>query len=420
MNVLLTGANGFIGTHLALALSAAGHVVIEARREVDGASGVVQADFTRDLHARSWLPKLAGIDAVINAVGIIREHGDQTFDRIHKRAPQALFAACVAAGVRRVVQISALGAEHGVTPYFMSKRAADDYLATLPLEWTIVRPGLVYGAAGASARLITMLASLPVIPVPGRGEQRVQPIHIEDLTEAIVSLLADNELSRSRIALVGPEALSLRQFLAQLRAAMGLRPARFVGIPMPLMRAGARIAELSRHSSLDRATLSMLEAGNTGDSATTHFLLHRPPRPVAAFIDPGSLPITLLQARSAWLLPILRVSIAVVWIWTGVVSLGLYPREASHELLARTGIGRPLAPSFLFAAAALDLLFGIATLALRKRRLLWLAQIAVIVGYTAIISVKLPEFWLHPYGPILKNLPMLAAIYLLYMLERRA
>lgn len=83
-------------------------------------------------------------------------------------------------------------------------------------------------------------------------------------------LLADNELSRSRIVLVGPEALSLREFLAQLRAAMRLRPARFLPIPMPLMRAGARIAELSRHSSLDRATLSMLEAGNTGDPATTH------------------------------------------------------------------------------------------------------------------------------------------------------
>jgi hypothetical protein len=55
---------------------------------------------------------------------------------------------------------------------------------------------------------------------------------------------------------------------------------------------------------------------------------------------------------------------------------------------------------------------------LRRRRLLWLAQMLLIIGYTIIITVRLPEFWFHPYGPLLKNLPMLAAIYLLYTLER--
>jgi hypothetical protein len=65
----------------------------------------------------------------------------------------------------------------------------------------------------------------------------------------------------------------------------------------------------------------------------------------------------------------------------------------------------------------MDLLIGIAILTLRRRGWLWLAQIAVILGYTLIISVKLPEYWAHPYGPILKNLPMLVAIWLLYELE---
>ena len=140
MNVLLTGASGFIGGHLARALRAAGHLVIETRRDAGAVTSAVQADFTRDLSARDWLPKLVGVDAVINAVGILREHGQQSFECIHKRAPQALFTSCVAAGVRRIVQISALGADRGMTRYFLSKRAADDYLATLPLEWTIVRP----------------------------------------------------------------------------------------------------------------------------------------------------------------------------------------------------------------------------------------------------------------------------------------
>jgi hypothetical protein len=78
-----------------------------------------------------------------------------------------------------------------------------------------------------------------------------------------------------------------------------------------------------------------------------------------------------------------------------------------------------LADVALYSAAALDLVLGAATLLMRRRRLLWLAQFVLILGYTVIITIRLPEFWLHPYGPILKNLPMLAAIALLYGFEAR-
>lgn len=282
MNVLLTGASGFIGSHLARALRASGHVVIEVRRDPGALTSAVQADFTRDLSAREWLPKLAGVDAVINAVGILREHGEQTFECIHKRAPQALFASCVAAGVRRVVQISALGADRGMTRYFSSKRAADDYLATLPLEWTVVRPAITFGPGGSSARLFAMLAHLPLVPLPGRGEQRLQPIHIDDLAEAVVRLLGDTSMYRTRVELVGPQSFTLRELLASLRAAMHLGPARFISIPMPLVRAGACVAGVSTMSPLDSDTLSMLEAGTNGDPAATRSLLGREPRSVAS------------------------------------------------------------------------------------------------------------------------------------------
>lgn len=119
------------------------------------------------------------------------------------------------------------------------------------------------------------------------------------------------------------------------------------------------------------------------------------------------------------ILRLLRFSIAFVWIWTGIVSLGLYPPQDSYALLARAGIAGSLAPVMLYGAAVLDLLVGIGTLVLRHRRWLWLFQLAVIGGYTLIITCKLPEFWLHPYGPLSKNVVMLAAIYLLYTLEAR-
>ena len=125
------------------------------------------------------------------------------------------------------------------------------------------------------------------------------------------------------------------------------------------------------------------------------------------------------HAELQWLLPLLRWSIALVWIWTGIVSLGLFPRADSLALLARTGITGVFANVALYAAAALDLVLGAATLLLRRRQWLWLAQFALILGYTIVITIKLPEFWLHPYGPILKNLPLLACIVLLYRLEDR-
>ena len=122
MHILITGAGGFIGRRLADALRAEGHTVIAARRS----PGTFARDGRCRLHARSLPIQLGaeatGVDIVINAVGILREQGAQTFERVHVLAPQALFAACAAVGVRRVVQISALGAVGGTSGYFRSKR----------------------------------------------------------------------------------------------------------------------------------------------------------------------------------------------------------------------------------------------------------------------------------------------------------
>lgn len=440
MVVLLTGASGFIGRHLAQALLAARHQVVCAvrkppkphkpdqpadenlpvREALVPCLRYVAADFTRDFDAADWSPRLAGVDVVINAVGIIREQGAQTFDAIHERAPRALFAACAQAGVRLVVQISALGAdEQAQSRYHLSKKRADDFLRSLPLHSVIVQPSLVYGGGGTSARLFTTLASLPLIGLPGSGRQQIQPVHIDDVVAAIIALLGNPPASGTRVPLAGPQPMALRCFLASLRHAMGLGCAHFVPVPHVLVRTAAAVATLLPGSLLDAETLQMLERGNTANAAPIRALLGRAPRAAKDFIGPAEAHTARLQAQLTWLLPLLRWSIALVWIVTGIVSLGLYPVADSYALLARVGITGMLAPLMLYGAALLDLGFGIAILVLRRRRLLWLAQLAVIVFYTAIISWRLPEFWLHPYGPLLKNLPMAAAIWLLLELEER-
>jgi len=425
MRVLLTGASGFIGSRLAAALADGGHEVLCAVRDVRSAERrqpryrYVAADFARDHDAAVWRPRLDGVDLVINAVGILRESREQRFEAIHVRAPQALFAACVAAGVPRVLQLSALGAdEQARSRYHLSKRAADTALRALPLSGLIVQPSLVYGPGGSSARLFTGLASLPLIPLPGRGEQRVQPIHVDDLIAALLRLIEQRAAGSRRIALVGPQALSLRALLATLRTALGLGRAHFLPLPLPLVRLGAGLGRLLPASLLDAETLAMLERGNTADASDTARLLGRPPRAVAAFIAPHEMEAARAAALLNWALPLLRLSVALVWIGTAIVSFGLYPASQSYALLARTGLHGALASVALYGAATLDLLLGLATLAPRRPPGLWLAQIALILGYTALITWKLPEYWLHPYGPILKNLPLLAALLLLQAAER--
>ena len=427
MKIYLTGASGFIGRQLARSLHQRGHhVVCAVHRSVVPAAGSAPCDelqsvnYVTDVEPAAWLDRLRGVEIVVNAVGLIRERGAESFDALHSRAPMALFTAASSVGCRRVVQISALGAdENARSRYHRSKKTADDFLATLPVDWVVVRPSLVYGQGGQSARLFTMLATMPWIPTPGGGEFEVQPIHLDDLAEAIVAVVEAPAVQRRVIPLVGPHALRFDDFLAQIRQALGMRPVRFIRIPRVLMRFVAGLLAHVPGSVLDRETLAMLFRGNTADVRATTELLHREPRAVSAFVPVATASTERPAAQLRWLQPILRWSVGLVWIATGVVSIWVYPEVDSYGLLARTGIPAAWAPLALYGAATLDIAIGLATLTIRRRQWLWLIQIALILAYTAIITVALPEFWAHPYGPVLKNLPMLAAIWMIYVLEKR-
>src|SRR5918993_1475661 len=244
MIVLVLGASGFIGSAVVDALRAAGHRVIEGRRRSSDAldEDTVAVDFTRDFDAATWRSKLRGVDAVVNAVGILRESGVQTFEALHVRAPRALFAACVDAGVSRVVQLSALGAdEHAISAYHVSKRRAGEFPPAKSIFSAVVQPSLVYGPGGESARLFDTLASLPWIPLPGDGLQRVQPIHLDDVVACIVALLERERWRTGRIALVGSEPTTVRGYLAALGRALGRARVRFIRIPYSWVRAAASL-----------------------------------------------------------------------------------------------------------------------------------------------------------------------------------
>lgn len=427
MRILLTGASGFIGQHLLQALLAEGHHVVCAvrrpRTSQDPRLAYIHADFAQDTDKSVWLARIKGIDAVINTVGIFRESGSQSFQRLHVDAPRALFAACAESHeVQMVIQLSALGADRDAdTRYHLSKKAADDYLASLPVRAYIVQPSLVYGSEGASANLFRTLASMPLTLRFGSAPQLVQPIHIDDVVAAIAGLLRHrlplppDSGTALRVPLVGPQALPFTGYLQALRSSMGMGRQAVVPLPAALARMMARFGRVLPGGLLDEDALRMLDRGNAGDVTMTTRLLGHPPRPVQDFIrDPGA---ERTQAKLGWLLPVLRLSIVAVWIITAIVSYGLYPVEASYALLERSGIPSGLQPLMLYGAATFDLALGLGILLLARRRWLWLAQLGLIGFYTVVIAIRLPEFLLHPYGPLTKNLPMLAAIWLLYELE---
>ena len=282
MNILLTGSTGFVGRTVAAALTRAGHQVhggVSPRHRSPGALQVPM-DFARDTSAQAWLPRLAGIDAVINAVGVLRDSRARPIDAVHQHTPVALFDACAQAGVRRVVHISALGIEGSATRYATTKRAADTHLLALAqqgaLHPAILRPSVVFGKGGDSSALFMNLARLPLALLPGPVLQaRVQPVSVHDLAAAVVALLGPAIDQTGTIECTGPEALTMGVFIASLRQQLGQRPATVLRLPQPLTTLSARLGDAVPPSPWCSETLAMLGSDNVGNPAVFEQLLGR-------------------------------------------------------------------------------------------------------------------------------------------------
>ncbi|HID72959.1 TPA: NAD-dependent epimerase/dehydratase family protein [Candidatus Micrarchaeota archaeon] len=272
MKILLTGASGFIGGHVRKALEQDSHEVICADRH----HGM---NFNQMNSAEDWLPMLKGVDAAINAVGIIVERGENRFHTLHQEAPAALFNACDQAGVSRVVQISALGADdQSFTPYQLTKKSADDTLRSLPVDWFVLRPSLVIGEGGASLAMFRRMARLPLLVLADGGSQRVQPVHVADLVDTVRHCLVSDR-SRLTLDVVGPEPMSFAQWLNRLRKHEGRSPARILPVPFSLILAMAHAGRFLVPI-MHPDNLRMLQRGNTSDPGPLEDFLGRQLRPV--------------------------------------------------------------------------------------------------------------------------------------------
>ncbi|HEV6966396.1 NAD-dependent epimerase/dehydratase family protein [Roseateles sp.] len=256
MKILVVGAGGFIGRHVCQALRAAGHEAVPCRLRP-----VTQWD-----RPAAWAPGLDGVDGAVYAAGCLRDSAGgvaDLLDLLHHRAPAALADACEAAGIRRLVHVSALCG--GVSAYARSKHAGEVALAG---RASVVRPSLVIGPGGVSSRMLERLARLPWLPLPAAVARcRVQPIRVEDLADGIVALL-EAPVAASWVA-VGPEAASIAEWIARRRGTRGLPAPRRLELPGPLTRASARLGDLLPLGPWCSTALELLAHDSTQASTAT-------------------------------------------------------------------------------------------------------------------------------------------------------
>ncbi len=427
MRVLVTGAYGFIGGHVVAALVEAGyHVVCGVRR-----SRVAQrfpdlpatsCDMAADLREEDWLPRLVDIDAVVNCVGILRERGRDTFEAVHVQAPHALFRACARAGIRRVVQVSAL-CDPVDGEFIASKHRGDALLLALNVDAVVLRPSVVYSVTGSygGTSLLRALAALPgVLFLPVAGTQRLQPVAAEDLGMTVAAVLTRPGIAHTTFEVVGPHEITLEEYLRAWRGWLGCGRARDVRVPRWLVFAGAALGESLGRGPLGLTMLRMLERGNVGAVDAAQRLRSRLGIVVRAL--PHALAATPAQTQDRWharlyfLLPMLRVSVAMLWIVSGL--LGLLLPAPRVEAVTSAG---PLAAATVLLLArgsgAADLALGLLCLVRWRPRKVLTLMLAMLVGYTAVIGLAWPDAWLEPFGGIAKNLPLIVTLLVLLAVE---
>lgn len=428
MRVLLIGAGGFIGGHVAAALHAAGHETRAAVRDPAAAGRrlafgeVVAADLRRLMSPDDWRPLLSGIDAVVNAAGLLQADAE-TMEAVHHRAPAALFDACRDAGTKTVIHVSAIGADpEAGTVYADSKRRGEDALRATDLDWVVLRPSLVWSPAGSygGTSALRGLAALPfAIPVIGRGDFAFTPITAEDLARTIVRLLEPDAPRRVTLEPCGPETLTMREILQRLRGWLGLPSAPILQTPMPLMRLLCRVGDLVGGGPLTTTSLRQLEHGTAADSATfAEAIGFTPALMDAALARHPAQQQDLWHARLYFMEPVLRAALVLLWLGSGLAGFLATPQEIA-ALMGPLGLPVPAMTAAALGASVLDLVIAAALLVRWRPDLIGAAQLAVIAGYTLLLTIARPDLWGEPLGPLLKNLPILAAVAAHMALARR-
>jgi len=228
MRIAITGANGFVGTHLTHRLESEGHelVLISRRPRKDIVAN--------DLSDASALTELfRGCKVVAHCAGINREIGTQTYQRVHVEGTRNVVEAAKAAGVERIVLMSFLRARANCgSPYHESKWEAEEIVRNSGLDYTIIKAGVIYGLGDHMLdHLSHALCTFPIFGLVGFKEKSVRPLAIEDLVHVMRAAIVDRRMKQQTIALLGPEEIYLSEAVHRVAEVVGKRPLMF---PLPI------------------------------------------------------------------------------------------------------------------------------------------------------------------------------------------
>jgi len=279
MKVLVTGATGFVGREIVRQLHQGGHSIrILARRSAspraqEAVSRYGAEAYPGDVLQAATLDGAASeMEAAIHLVGIIAEVGESTFENVHTRGTGNILAAVRRAGVRRFIQMSALGTRPAAASrYHQTKWAAEELVRRSGLDFTIFRPSLIYGPEDQFVSLFARIIRLsPVVPLLGSPRARFQPVSVEVVAAAFARSLGEPKPAGQTYDLCGPEALTLAEIVDRILEVLQRRRLKFQ-VPSGLARCQAVLLEfvfrrlLRRASPLNRDQLIMLQEDNVGN-----------------------------------------------------------------------------------------------------------------------------------------------------------
>ena len=259
MRVLVVGGTGFIGQHLCRELNNRGHDVTAVSRspgDVEFPDGIETA--MGDVTAYDSIEEsFEGQDVVVNLVALSPlfrpSGGNDAHYRVHRGGTENVIRAAEKHDVKRLVQLSALGADpNGETAYIRSKGEAEELVRESDIEWVIIRPSVVFGEGEEFVPYTKKLAPPYLTPLPGGGRTRFQPIWIGDLVKILADAVesTDGAHTGAVYEIGGPKVLTLAEVASIAHQAEG-RPVRVVPIPMSLAGVGLRLLDSVPASVLD-------------------------------------------------------------------------------------------------------------------------------------------------------------------------
>ena len=430
-SVLVLGAYGLIGFHIAKTLEQAGFKVIGLGRNRSTANRVYPSlnwriHDLRDLNeAAHWQPVLEGVDLVVNAAGALQQSGDDNLDVVHRGMLESLLPVLAQRGIG-LVQISAVGAELNADTAFMRTKAEGDQLVReAEIDHWIFKPGLVLAptAYGGSA-LLRLNAAVPIVQPLALPETKIQTVHVDDIAGAVLMVAQGKVDTGIECDLVEETEHSLENVVGEIRNWLGFNPARFrFVLPRWALSSISFVADSLGHlgwrSPLRSSAVKVLETGISGDASHWRKWHDAPLSSLSKTLE--AIPARAedrLSARMALLMPLVIAALAVFWFLSGII--GVISLDEAARVLTNVGWSSALAKFSVVFWAVVDVALAVGILYRPTAKLACLCMIGVSLFYLAASTVAVPTLWLDPLGPLVKVLPgILLALVARVMLETR-